>query len=414
VPILKISITARAPLVFSERRPDGQFRPSTPYVPSVALRGALAQQFIDGDNHQNDDFDKLFTALNAPLFRNAYLTYFDQTNPPGTFLPSRPLPVTAYSCKAESGFDKHDVYDSLIDRLCCEQLGVVVPYLPRCCHKDHEREGEQGRTNRVEAFVGFYVNTPQNKRSVTVPSQLTTRVALNRRRKVAQEGLLYSPLVISEATADGAPTTFHGTVVVNDDNRELVERCLPTLTHIGSGAARGFGRIEVNVEHASDEDLPKRVNQFNDRIAQRWDLWKQLPRYENKEPAHAPENGTFFAVLLMSDAILRADGWTPTVRLEEAMLGSASEGAELVRCYATADYRGGWNTAWGLPKDTELVARMGSVYVYHTPKKLDDQSWLNALRELEERGVGERRVEGFGQVRVCDEFHQDIQEVETT
>jgi CRISPR-associated protein Csx10 len=397
-------------LVFSERRPDGQFRQSTPYVPGVALRGALAQQLIDASEHtnpgSNPDFVRLFTNSDAPLFRNAYLAYFDKTNPPGAFLPSYPLPATAYSCKAESGFDKHGVYDSLIDRLCYEELCVKVPYLPRCNHPDHQGQGE-----RVEAFGRFYVDTPCGKRSVSVPSQLTTRVALNRRRRVAEEGLLYSPLVISEATPDGAPTTFQGSVVVNDDNRALVERYLPTLTHIGSGAARGFGRVEIEIGHASDDDLVGRVKEFNRRLVERWTLWGQLPRYEDKEPQHTPNSGTFFAVLLMSDAVLRADGWTPTVRLEAAMLGAAGQNAELVRCYATVDYRGGWNTAWGLPKDTELVTRMGSVYVYYIRNSIDDEHWLNALRDLEERGVGERRIEGYGQVRVCDEFHQEIQEV---
>ena len=117
-------------------------------------------------------------------------------------------------------------------------------------------------------------------------------------------------------------------------------------------------------------------------------------------------------MLLLSDAILRADGWVPSVRLEPEMLGAAGIGAALVRCYATADYRGGWNTAWGLPKDTELVAQMGSVYVYHTARRIDDPDWLSALTQLEEQGIGERRIEGFGQVRVCEEFHQVIQGVQ--
>src|SRR5437588_138571 len=100
------------------------------------------------------------------------------------------------------------------------------------------------------------------------------------------------------------------------------------------------------------------------------------------------------------------------VRLEPEMLGDAGRSATLLRCYASADYRGGWNTAWRLPKDTEPAARMGSVYVYHTTDGVDDADWLAALRALEERGVGERRREGFGEVRVCDDFHGMIQEVQ--
>ncbi len=408
MPIIHCAITARSPLVFSERRPGGQFRQSMSYVPGTVLRGALAQQFLDSGKKDNPDFSALFTAPDAPLFRNAYPAYFDKTRSPKEFLPSHPLPATAFSCKAESGFDRHDVFDSLIDRLCCEELDVMVPYLPRCNHSDHNGEGE-----RVETFGGFYVKGLQGKTSTTAPSKLTTRVALNRRRRVAEEGLLYSPLVISEATQCGTgymATTFHGSIVANDQNCGLIEQYLPTLTHVGSGAARGFGWVKAEIGSRFNDDLAKRVKEFNNLVAKQWGLWRQLPHRE-KDPKHTPETGTFFTVLLMSDAIFRADGWTPTVRLEPALLGLAGQDTDLLRCYATADYRGGWNTGWGLPKDTEMVARMGSVYIYHTSHKSDDEEWLNTLQELEEHGVGERRVEGFGQVRVCDEFHLQIQEV---
>jgi CRISPR-associated protein Csx10 len=55
---------------------------------------------------------------------------------------------------------------------------------------------------------------------------------------------------------------------------------------------------------------------------------------------------------------------------------------------------------------------MGSVYVFHTSDQIDDGAWRDSLRHLETYGVGDRRVEGYGEVRVCDEFHQEIQEVE--
>lgn len=411
MPILKVSITARAPLVFSERKPGGQFRPSTLYVPGAVLRGALAQQFLDA-NEIGDKFHTLFISRDAPLFHNAYPAFSDAEETNGTFISSRPIPVTAYSCKTETGFTRqgrHGVYDSLIDRLCCELLGVEIPYLPRCNHPDHKDKGE-----RVEAYGGFYASTTNGKYSASVPTQMTTRVALNRRRRVAEENLLYSPLVISEATKGGAATTFHGSIAINDENRSVIMDHLPTLTHIGSGVARGFGHVEVKVESAPTDDLSERVKRFNDLIARRWKLWEHLPRKleSTAQVTQKPGNGTFLSVMLLSDAILRADDWNPTVRLEPEMLGGAGAHATLLRSYATADYRGGWNTAWRLPKDTEPVARMSSVYVYHTTYETSDENWLNALRELEERGVGHRSVEGCGQVRVCDEFHQEIQEVE--
>jgi CRISPR-associated protein Csx10 len=390
VPVLRVMISAQAPLVFSERRPDGQFRPSATYIPGGVLRGALADLLSDAGEQESPAFAALFTVPHAPLFHNAYPA-------------ERLLPVTAYTCKAESGFlpDRHGVYDGLIDRLCCEELGVPVPYLPRCNHPDHRGEGE-----RVEAFGGYYTVREGRYEAASPPSRLVTRVALNRRRKVAESGLLYSPLVISEAAraereAEYRETSFHGSVTVREPEEPLVREWLSRLSHIGSGVSRGFGRVSVTVGKPIEDDLEARVERFNQALRARADRWGRLGRQKQLS------EGAFFTVLLMADAVLRADGWTPTVQLGPELLGAAGERAVLARSYAVPDYRGGWNTAWGLPKDTELVARMAGVYVYRTPASPADSELLDALRALEERGVGERRQEGFGQVRVCDPFHVD-------
>jgi CRISPR-associated protein Csx10 len=421
VPVLKVIIRARAPLVFSERRPGGQFRPSELYVPGSVVRGALAQRLLDAGVEDGEDFRTLFHG-DAPLFRNAYPAAFHLAGEGVTLLPSRPLPATAYACKTRGGFEdepseyaggSHGVFDGLVDRLCCETLGMVVPYVPRCNHPDHGGKGE-----RVETRSGFYTLTPQGKpREVRVGLRLTTRVAVNRRRKVAEDGMLYSPLVISETTkvkhANGEvqfDTSFQGSIVADGACREVVERHLRQLTHIGSGASRGFGLVDVEAEVAHEDDPVSRVRKFNDLVARRWALWERVGAVSGSAPAHSPTRGTFFAVMLVSDAVLLEEGWSPTVRLVPEMLGKAGRNAKLLRCYTSADYRGGWNTAWRLPKDTELTARMGSVYVYHTTDGLDEAEWCDSLRALEESGVGERRREGFGQVRVCDEFHGEIQE----
>src|SRR5205085_9343014 len=210
---LNVIITARAPLVFSERRPSNQFRPSAAYVPGAVIRGALAQQFIESGQEddeefraENDeDFRALFIDSDAPLFRNAYPALFSSDAAANAFTTSRPLPATAYSCKSEPGLRKvrgelrgHGVFDGLIDRLCCESLGVPVPYLPRCNHKDHGGHGE-----RVEAYGGkFYAAAPEGLLEVSVGSRLSTRVAVNRRRRVAEEQMLYSPLVLDQTTFD--------------------------------------------------------------------------------------------------------------------------------------------------------------------------------------------------------------------
>ena len=77
--------------------------------------------------------------------------------------------------------------------------------------------------------------------------------------------------------------------------------------------------------------------------------------------------------------------------------------------YSSYDYRSGWNAAWGLPKDTELVTKMGSTMLFSIPDKLKHECY-DALAKLEQVGIGSRCSEGYGQVKVCDEFHLVMRE----
>lgn len=58
-------------------------------------------------------------------------------------------------------------------------------------------------------------------------------------------------------------------------------------------------------------------------------------------------------------------------------------------------------------KDVDLVTNKGAVYLFSTT---DLKPWISALTKLEITGIGERTIEGFGQVQVCNEFHQVFRE----
>ncbi len=75
--------------------------------------------------------------------------------------------------------------------------------------------------------------------------------------------------------------------------------------------------------------------------------------------------------------------------------------------YSSYEYRSGWNSTWGLMKDVELVTNKGSVYLFSTT---EPEKWYAALEIIEAKGIGDRTCEGFGQVEVCNEFHQIFRE----
>lgn len=409
---LRIVVTARSPLAISARKPGGQFRESLGYIPGALLRGAAAQVMLKAEaDHVHCDpgapadcpFCRIFCSDDPALFANAY------PGPATATALVRVIPATAVSCKGHPGFLRepeqrcrlreewppHGVFDTLIDRLCWEMLQPRGLVYALCCPTCD---------GRLERFSGFYyVEDGRYKRS-SVSQRLLTRVALNRRRGVAEDQLLYSPSVLAEARR-GCPTTFVGEVYVNGAAEEL-EEALKQVRYLGGGSSRGLGRVELKVEPVEDEggSVTDRVEAFNEAVKGSWERYEKLAPC-NPQPKHNPDEGTFFTLGLMADAILR-DGWRPTMVLTTEMLkeatGIADDSLVLVRSYAGYGYRGGWNAVWELPKVTEVIASMGSVYVYWTA---DIDKWLPALAKLEVHGLGGRRAEGFGRMQVCDEFH---------
>jgi len=67
------------------------------------------------------------------------------------------------------------------------------------------------------------------------------------------------------------------------------------------------------------------------------------------------------------------------------------------RVFTAGEVVGGFNRTWGLPLPQTLAVRMGSVCVFPRP---DIPDLAARLVLLEEQGIGERRVDGFGRVAV--------------
>ena len=66
----------------------------------------------------------------------------------------------------------------------------------------------------------------------------------------------------------------------------------------------------------------------------------------------------------------------------------------------------GWNAAWGLPKEKEMAIEKGSVFFFKYNGD-DVEGLLQSLKDVEIKGIGLRKEEGFGRVYICDSFHID-------
>lgn len=379
----RILITAQGPLAFPARKPDTQFAQSLGYVPGIALWGALGAQ-LQG----------------IPRARFAHALPARHGDPW-----VRVLPVTAMSCKRHAGFrqhpaaerEQHGVFDTLIDRACWEVLRPAAftydPHCPVC----------QGRP---DAFTGFYAEHRElgarfQKREVA--QRLLTRVAIDRQRGAAAESQLYSPLAIAEVTAygDGSyeATRFLGLVWGLDARAHTA---LEQVDVLGARRSSGLGRVKIELLGEADtSDLAARLHAFNETFRARWAVMQSAA--SSAKLAWDPAKWTVFSVGLQSDAVLLEDGWRPSLVLSPAQLPAELPPATLVRSWASARALGGWSLRWNRHRPTVLAVPAGSTYLFRSQASAAEVA--AALATLEESGIGERRAEGYGAVRCCDEFH---------
>ncbi|PZV22064.1 MAG: CRISPR-associated RAMP protein Csx10 [Leptolyngbya sp.] len=397
---IQLTIKALSPLAIGRQKPGGSISEAQEYIPGSVIRGAVASQMLRQSPQSGDqpggDFQALFVDEGAAVFSNAY--------PTGAGVRSQVPPATAVSSKTFPGFkgekpDNGGVFDTLIDSFCAEGHGHL--YDPNC-----PKDG-----GRLEPFGGFYSLEGNQYRSHSVATRLLTKVGINRRRATAQEQVLYSVQVINETQKKGREDTlFSGTIRL--ENAELAQVLAEYLTssslRLGGSTSRGLGKVKIQAEVSDyQSETERRVNAFNQVLRDRWQTWGNL--FDSPQ-SPLPETCKFFTLNLQAEAIL-SEQWRRTTVISPAMLrqmaGVDDPDLALQATYSSYDYRSGWNAAWGLMKDVELVTTKGAVYLFSTPNL---EAWLPALAALERRGVGERTPEGFGQVQVCSEFHHVFRE----
>ncbi len=398
---IRLEIKALSPLAIGRQKPGGSVSEAQDYIPGSVIRGAIASQILQLSDHQSrnlaengGDFQSLFLSDNSAIFQNAYPVKADITRPVDAILV---LPTTALSSKTKEGFktDKgNGVFDTLIDRFCAESYGH--PYDPIC----------PTNGGRVEPYTCFYSKVSGNYYSHSVSKRLLTRVGINRRRATAEEQILYSIEVLNESQHNKKkPIRYYGSVLVPDSLADSLCQFINDRREdfrLGGSASRGLGKVEIKATIVEKKpQIKTRIEQFNTNLKERWREW-QVFGNPNEELL---SSRTYFTIDLQSDTIL-TEHWRRTTVISPEMLcqfaGVTDPSLQLHAAYSSYDYRSGWNTAWGLMKDLELITNKGSVYLFSTTQP---DTWFRIVEELEIRGVGERTCEGFGQIQVCNEFH---------
>ncbi|WP_298490572.1 CRISPR-associated RAMP protein Csx10 [uncultured Chloroflexus sp.] len=401
-----LKIEPKEPLLLGEVRADSQFLVGQTYIPGRVLRGAWAEWLA---RKGIDDVQILNTVGRVRI---------------GNFFPAAewrhlryalPLPMSALSCKRRGGFARephperrgHGVVDTLLPHLVyylLKEQGArfPVPFSLLC----------QQCGDRMETFSGFYaVYQDGTDHFVHFRPRFhgQTKVALSRYRRASAEGMLYtasalSPRVSAPDRSDGdTALVFIGRVLppVDDGALSSFKEALAKVA-LGALHTRGYGRVEVR---DADVDLPplrQRFEAFNQTLRA---LWQDIRRLAaNAQGLPLEPQGLYFSVDLLASGVFQEQG-IPT------LVPTLPIGGHVLKplfWMTRPDMASGWSTAWGLPKPTNLAARMRSAYVYRWDGSQEDL--IPALQALEEQGIGQRRDEGFGECLICHPFHQEVEE----
>ncbi len=398
-----LKIKPEEPLILGDVRAGSQFLSSMPYIPGRVLRGAWAEWLL---THGQEDIPSTVERIRI-----------------GNFFPTvewrpihyaLPFPLSALTCKRRSGFRLephpdnrgHGIVDTLLPQLAYHlikksgaNMGAPFTLICRECG------------DRMEPISGFYTLYHDNATDRYVQSRLQyhaqTKVGLSRYRRASAEQMLYtasalSPVAEHPYSGGKADIVFVGRV---HGAKEDVAALIEGVNHVAIGAlhTRGYGRVrmeEVDVEGLPD--IEERVTRFNELLAYCWQDLKHLANNAGDLP-DKPED-IYFSVDLLAPGVFRRGGvptLIPTLRINGQRL-------EPLWWMTRPDFASGWSSAWGLPKPTNLAARMGSVYVFRWEKDFD--TLIAALERLESQGIGQRCDEGFGECLICHPFHQEVEE----
>ena len=399
---IPVVATLLSPVSISSRHKVAGDVPGTlHFLPGSAIRGALATNFIRaGGSEESDEFKRLFLS-DEVRFGNLY---------PGR--DGKPIPLTAWTCKAKPGFDSdggHGVWDLLL-ALAAKRLFNREIVGPAC----------QGHGNRrkvdLERFAGFYgYDSDRKKWKKSGPdARIVARTSVCSPLGTAKYGQLYS----LEALEEGQ--LFRGFIGCCKGDLSALQNYLIQVNEphgqarkelfLGTARNRGLGKVKVelldgrqdiNLYGRGKDDQRKRFCNFNKVL--------------RSLAGNGRDGKSYFSLTLDSDVIIQDDllrymSYLDPKVIREDLLSRTGhdhawlENTELILHVSATRRLSGWNERHGLPKDEALAISMGSVFLYRYDGN-DDDTLLNGLQELEREGLGQRRKEGFGYVCACDPFH---------
>lgn len=396
------SIRAQTPLHLAAGRAPSASMETLTYIPGASLRGAVATAFLAAQDADTPAFRRL---TEETCFGHAYPTLESGAG-------SGPIPLSSVTCRRAPGFRAdggHGVHDLLLAAEAAllaqaEDPPVSAPphvagsVVCAICAEDRQRQPGDG-TVPWPGWYGWDSETPRQA-CVSLGLQIEGRAG----GVPAQHRDLTMHQTLLAGQHFAAMATFP-----DEETAELARHLLAQQGNrlwVGAGRSRGLGELRVDLQAPPLEPatMPARQAMLTERLAQLC----------VRAGATPPDDQTYVSLTLQAAALV-ADPFGRWQRACSADLlsdwtGLPASALELRQSFQDAAWRAGWNAALGLPKPDALALAAGSCWLFRISGVAQDDL-LGALERLEDRGIGERRQEGFGVVRVCEPLHWQAQEL---
>ena len=239
----------------------------------------------------------------------------------------------------------------------------------------------------------------------SIPELKTTgnevSVKINIKLKSAENGMLFNTEYISN-TENSKKIILVGDLKLP---KEITENKF--TIYIGKYRFKGFGKATITVEKYSDKiekDIVDRINELSAKIQE--DIKSKIGKKEEKDIKDEIDDKDKKTICfdLYSDIIIPFTDIYDAGEQFLMLAGLKDENLKfnLKRSFVNTGKLEGFNIINGIRKVDELIFNKGSVFTY-TIEENDCKKILDKLLKIENDGLGLRKNEGFGRIRICTE-----------
>lgn len=242
-------------------------------------------------------------------------------------------------------------------------------------------------------------------------------IKIDEKTRTTEESLLFSTEYTNLTNvANKEEVFFKGNVEIPKGLFEIGKKY---ELKIGKYKTKGFGKVEIEFKKFTDENdknIGERIKELNDEIKKDF---KEFDKRNDKEKVYfgdellKEEKQKLITFDFLSDMILPFNE-VSNVGKQILELFDENFGEKLTlnnrRTFVNVEKLRGYNIINNSRKMDEIVITQGSVISYCVDNE-NLEGILGYLEKIEENGIGLRRNEGFGRVRICSERKCEKKEI---